>query len=147
METPSAWTTVAAAAMSARYVSGRQLPDKAVDTLDTACSRVNISLSSKPPGVEDLERTIQIKTREKNALQRDIDTGRSHDNERLDELKKFIDETEAELGCSTSGTRSNIRLVHGNPCGGVRLRVRPPGYGQFLCLDTELGDALLKKAL
>ena len=76
--------------MSARYISGRQLPDKAVDVLDTACARVNISLTTKPAQVEDLEHQTQILEREKNALQRDIETGRSKQTERLQELKDKI---------------------------------------------------------
>src|SRR5262249_22087939 len=42
----------AAAKLSARYISGRQLPDKAVDVLDTASARVKLSLSSKPAIIE-----------------------------------------------------------------------------------------------
>jgi len=82
----------ATAAMSARYITGRQLPDKAVDTLDTACSRVNISLVSKPPAIEDLERSTQILQREFAALERDVKTGRSKKADRLDELTTEIEE-------------------------------------------------------
>ncbi|MFT5657242.1 MAG: type VI secretion system protein VasG [Gammaproteobacteria bacterium] len=87
----------ATAAMSARYITGRQLPDKAVDTLDTACSRVNISLSSKPPAIEDLERTTQIKLREKNALERDVNTGRSKGSDRVAELALEIDQNNEKI--------------------------------------------------
>ncbi|MFQ5674485.1 MAG: AAA family ATPase, partial [bacterium] len=76
----------AAANLSARYISGRQLPDKAVDVLDTACARVKISLTSKPAVLEDLEKSIQSLEREKNALTRDVNSGRSKDQERLDSL-------------------------------------------------------------
>jgi type VI secretion system protein VasG len=87
----------ATAAMSARYITGRQLPDKAVDTLDTACSRVNISLSSKPPAIEDLERTTQIKLREKNALERDVNTGRSKGSDRVAELTQEINQNNEKI--------------------------------------------------
>jgi type VI secretion system protein VasG len=87
----------ATAAMSARYITGRQLPDKAVDTLDTACSRVNISLSSKPPAIEDLERTTQIKLREKNALERDVNTGRSKGGDRVAELTQEINQNNEKI--------------------------------------------------
>ncbi len=101
----------AAATMSARYVSGRLLPDKAVDTLDTACSRVNISLASKPPGIEDLERRIQIKTREVTALERDIDTGRARAGERLDTLKQEIETTREKLETASGDWQTQKNLV------------------------------------
>lgn len=49
----------AAASYSARYISGRFLPDKAVDLLDTACARVKVGLAAKPAGLEYLQREIQ----------------------------------------------------------------------------------------
>ena len=86
-----------AAAMSARYISGRQLPDKAVDVLDTACARVKISLTTKPGAIEDLEQKIRVKSRERDALERDIESGRSKANDRLQELKDEIAAYEEEL--------------------------------------------------
>jgi type VI secretion system protein VasG len=86
-----------AAALSARYITGRQLPDKAVDVLDTSCSRVNISLTTKPARVEDLERDTQILTREMKALQRDIESGRSRKQDRLDELKQQIADNDKRI--------------------------------------------------
>jgi type VI secretion system protein VasG len=101
----------AAAAMSARYVAGRQLPDKAVDTLDTACSRVNINLSSKPAAVEDLERSGQIKQRERNALERDIKTGRSDEQGRLDKLNEDIEDIETRLESEKADWQAQKVLV------------------------------------
>lgn len=80
----------AAASLSARYISGRQLPDKAVDVLDTACARVKISLTTKPAALEDLERKIKVCQREHDALDRDIRSGRSFETNRLEELKEAI---------------------------------------------------------
>ncbi|MCB2186782.1 MAG: type VI secretion system ATPase TssH [Deltaproteobacteria bacterium] len=59
---------VAAANLSARYISGRQLPDKAVDLIDTAAARVRIGLTSKPGRLDDLERRLASLDREINAL-------------------------------------------------------------------------------
>jgi type VI secretion system protein VasG len=87
----------ASAAMSARYITGRQLPDKAVDTLDTACSRVNISLSTMPAEIEDIQRSTQIMERERIALERDINTGRSKKSERLAEIINDIKANEVEI--------------------------------------------------
>jgi type VI secretion system protein VasG len=50
---------VAAVTLSKRYIPDRQLPDKAVSLLDTACARVAISQHSVPPSVEDARRTIE----------------------------------------------------------------------------------------
>ena len=102
---------VATAAMSARYITGRQLPDKAVDTLDTACSRVNISLSTKPPAIEDLERSVQIMLREKNALERDINTGRAHKTDRLQELVQEIDASNQKLEIEIGDWQAQKKLV------------------------------------
>ena len=66
---------VAAATLSARYISGRQLPDKAVDVLDTACARVKLSLSTRPAPIEDSERSIAVLKRE-----RAVDRPRSRHN-------------------------------------------------------------------
>ncbi len=64
---------VAAAELSDRYITGRFLPDKAIDLLDTSCSRVKINLTAKPARLEDMERAIQACDREITALDRDRD--------------------------------------------------------------------------
>jgi type VI secretion system protein VasG len=63
----------AAAEFSDRYIAGRFLPDKAIDLLDTGCARVKINLSTKPPSLEDKERSIQAFERTKAAMERDQD--------------------------------------------------------------------------
>jgi len=82
---------VAAAEMSARYISGRQLPDKAVDLLDTACARVKIELSTKPDVLDDKERGIQACERTKKALLRDKRNGIPIDEDLLAETEKKIE--------------------------------------------------------
>ena len=64
-----------AAEFSHRYITGRFLPDKAIDLLDTACARVKVSLSSKPGELEDKERASQAADREKRAIERDKANG------------------------------------------------------------------------
>ena len=93
---------VAAANLSARYISGRQLPDKAVDLLDTACARVKISMSVKPDSLDDCERQIQTLERERTALLRDIDTGNKTDDGRLEELDAGIHTIQEELEALTT---------------------------------------------
>ncbi len=77
----------AAATLSSRYISGRQLPDKAVDLLDTAAARVKVLLSAKPDVIEDKERSIQALQREDKALDRDRMHGIEIDIERLAEIE------------------------------------------------------------
>ncbi|MCX8117639.1 MAG: type VI secretion system ATPase TssH [Desulfobacterota bacterium] len=81
---------VAAAELSSRYISGRQLPDKAVDLLDTAAARVKVQLTAKPDLIEDRERTIQALEREKRALERDQLHGLEIDVSRMTELEAKI---------------------------------------------------------
>ena len=66
---------VAAAHMSARYLAGRQLPDKAVDVLDTACARVRISLAAAPQRLERLRASLAEGERQVQAQQRDAEAG------------------------------------------------------------------------
>jgi len=66
---------VAAANLSARYITGRQLPDKAIDVLDTACANVKISKSNKPFALQRHEGEILTLQRTINALQRDEEHG------------------------------------------------------------------------
>jgi type VI secretion system protein VasG len=81
----------AAAELSSRYISGRQLPDKAVDLLDTSAARVKILLSAKPDVVEDKERSIQALLREKGALARDQLHGIKVDQERLTKIDSDLE--------------------------------------------------------
>ncbi|WP_127089605.1 type VI secretion system ATPase TssH [Aquabacter cavernae] len=81
---------MSAAQLSARYISGRQLPDKAVDVLDTACARVKLSLSSRPQALEGNERRIAMLERELAALHRDRATLGSGDNPRCAEIEADI---------------------------------------------------------
>ncbi|NOH61221.1 type VI secretion system ATPase TssH [Vibrio sp. RE88] len=89
----------AAAALSARYISGRQLPDKAIDVLDTACARVNISLNAVPASVETLQQELAAQTRELEALERDQlqQTGDKHSLASIPALKVAMEKTQAEL--------------------------------------------------
>ncbi len=72
--------------LSHRYISGRQLPDKSVCVLDTACARVAIGQAATPPAVEDAQRTIDHSAAEMEALEREEATGADHE-ERLGELR------------------------------------------------------------
>ncbi len=82
--------------LSHRYITGRQLPDKSVSVLDTACAKVAIGQGATPGAVEDATRRIQHLTSEINSLEREQVTGAEHD-ERLDSLKAKRTTTEEEF--------------------------------------------------
>ncbi|MHC8347843.1 type VI secretion system ATPase TssH [Pseudomonas sp. RT4P38] len=88
---------VAAAELSARYLAGRQLPDKAVDVLDTACARVRISLAAAPESLERLRGELAEGGRQRQALRRDAEAGLLIDHEALDALEDRLGEAEDEM--------------------------------------------------
>jgi type VI secretion system protein VasG len=87
---------VAAAELSARYLAGRQLPDKAVDVLDTACARVRISLAAAPESVERLRGELAEGERQRQALRRDAEAGLAIDEEALSALETRLGEAATE---------------------------------------------------
>jgi type VI secretion system protein VasG len=88
---------VAAAELSARYLAGRQLPDKAVDVLDTACARVRISLAAAPESLERLRGELAEGGRQRQALRRDAEAGLLIDLEALDALEDRLAAAEEEM--------------------------------------------------
>lgn len=85
----------AAAELSARYITGRKLPDKAVDLLDTSCARVKVMMSAKPVSLEKKERETQALLREKTGLERDRENGVPFDKDRLAEIESLLPEISA----------------------------------------------------
>ena len=86
--------------LSERYLSGRQLPDKAIDVLDTACARVSINLTSPPKLISELSNNRHKIEMEVALLDRELLLGLSQNKDRLSELKKElkkIDKTETKL--------------------------------------------------
>ncbi|MCK1888283.1 ATP-dependent chaperone ClpB [Legionella pneumophila] len=82
---------VAAATLSHRYISDRQLPDKAIDLIDEAASLIRMEIDSKPESMDKLERRlIQLKI-EREALKKENDEA---SKKRLVDLQKSIDELE-----------------------------------------------------
>ncbi len=63
------------AELAGRYITGRRLPDKAIDVLDTACAKVKVSLGARPAVLEALEEELAAARRELDALERDRRTG------------------------------------------------------------------------
>ena len=87
---------VAAAELSARYLAGRQLPDKAVDVLDTACARVRISLAAAPQRLEQLRGELAQGERQRRALRRDAEAGLRIDLDALTLLETRLTAAERE---------------------------------------------------
>ncbi len=73
----------AAVRLSHRYLAGRQLPDKAVSVLDTACARLSLSQNTIPAAIEDTTRHIEDLTVQDRVLRREVAVGADH-NERLE---------------------------------------------------------------
>jgi type VI secretion system protein VasG len=80
----------AAADMSARYLAGRQLPDKAIDVLDTACARVSLNLSTPPRRLSRVRSELHQLAMEQNLLSREHTLGQSVDADRERELEQRI---------------------------------------------------------
>jgi type VI secretion system protein VasG len=87
----------AAVHLSHRYLAGRQLPDKAVSVLDTACARLALGQSATPPAIEDSIRQIDDLTVQQRILERESAVGTDH-RERLEEIATKSREIESRLG-------------------------------------------------
>lgn len=104
----------AAVTLSRRYLTGRQLPDKAVDLLDTASARVRMSLDTVPEPLTRMKAQLTALAMEKQALMEDIAVGNSAPGERLAAIEQ-----------------DEVRII-------VELDERETQYGQELKLTEEL---------
>jgi type VI secretion system protein VasG len=86
----------AAVHLSHRYLAGRQLPDKAVSVLDTACARLALGQSATPPAIEDSVRQIDDLAVQQRILERESIVGADH-RERLQEIATKSTEIESRL--------------------------------------------------
>ncbi|MCL4147405.1 UNVERIFIED_CONTAM: hypothetical protein GTU68_001950, partial [Idotea baltica] len=102
---------VAAAKLAARYISGRQLPDKAVDVLDTACARVKLSLSSKPFVIELKEKRLGELRRELDSLKRDHQADFSSQDLEVTDIEKEISDEETAIADLTDRWSREKALV------------------------------------
>ena len=101
---------VAAATLSTRYITDRQLPDKAIDLIDEAASRIRMEIDSKPEQLDRLERRlIQLKI-EREALQKESDEASV---KRLGNLQEEIDVLEREFSDLEEVWKSEKAAVQG----------------------------------
>ncbi|MCS3455790.1 type VI secretion system protein VasG [Aeromonas sp. BIGb0405] len=102
----------AAAQLSARYISGRQLPDKAIDVLDTACARVAINLTTPPRAVSHLQNALRQRELEIRQLERQAMIGLGDNAERLAELHEAQQACTLALGEQEAHWQQQQSLVH-----------------------------------
>lgn len=102
---------IAAVRLSHRYVTARQLPDKAVNVLDTACAKVALGQSTTPPALEDCHVQIELLEREIGALKREAEFGGSHE-ERLSNLFNRLAVAETQLADLEDRYKEERKLVH-----------------------------------
>jgi type VI secretion system protein VasG len=148
----------AAAELSSRYISGRQLPDKAVDLLDTAAARVKVTRAAPPPALEDARAQLAALDRQLEAFDRDFAAGLPIDEEakkkaeglkaeltaraaelerRLAEQKAVvakIDEYRAAVGKGEDGARAKLRAEI------ERLRAIP---AEQLLVHADVSEAVV----
>ena len=84
----------AAVKLSHRYIPARQLPDKAVALLDTACARVAVSQYAQPAALEDISRTIEHLNIEKSIAERELKLGLGVQS-RIDEIETKLTQSDA----------------------------------------------------
>ena len=102
---------VAAATLSHRYITDRQLPDKAIDLIDEAASRIRMEIDSKPEVMDKLERRlIQLKI-QREALKKEKDEASI---KRLDELEQKIAEMEREFSDLEETWKAEKAMVEGS---------------------------------
>ncbi|NWK44590.1 type VI secretion system ATPase TssH [Ralstonia pickettii] len=96
--------------LSHRYISGRQLPDKAVSVLDTACAKVALGQSATPGAIEDDQKALERLQGEINALEREQSAGAEHDA-RLKALNEQRTELEQRVAQNTERLAQERALV------------------------------------
>ncbi|MDQ2667961.1 MAG: type VI secretion system ATPase TssH, partial [Gemmatimonadota bacterium] len=100
----------AAVRLSHRYLADRQLPDKAVSILDTACARLALGQSATPSALESATRRIDDLAVQKRVLEREVAVGADHE-ERLAEIEADRVKTEASLATLTERFEKEKGLV------------------------------------
>ena len=96
--------------LSRRYISGRQLPDKSVSVLDTACARVAIGQNATPPAVEDARRRIEQLDVAIRILEREVAGGADHAAE-IGKLREERETVSTELAATEQRWQQELELV------------------------------------
>jgi type VI secretion system protein VasG len=121
--------------LSHRYISGRQLPDKAVSVLDTACARVALAQSGKPALIEFAASEMARIDAEIAALQREDDEGAASPRaRRLREITEARAGLQASLDAQSEAWRREQAIVAAI----MRRRAQPDGAAEIRALKEEL---------
>jgi len=113
----------AAVRFSHRYIAGRQLPDKAVSVLDTACARIALGQNAIPSALEAARRTKDDLEVQERVLRREEQVGADH-SERLAEIAAAKEKNEAELKALNERFEQEKGLVH--KIRAIRMRLEDP---------------------
>ena len=146
---------VAAATLSHRYITSRQLPDKAIDLVDEAASRLRMEIDSSPEEIDALRRTVERMQMQRFALEKESDPGSVDRLHRLDEelanaeeeLRALEARWEAEKqGLNRVGELKKqideLRVVADRALReGDLVRASEISYGQIPALEKELQEA------
>src|SRR2546430_9587109 len=109
---------VAAATLSSRYIADRHLPDKAIDLIDEAASRLRMEIDSMPTEIDELDRRIVQLKIEREALKKESDPA---SRDRLDKLVKELEELEER----PAGLAAQGRAAKDKPARAPTLKERP----------------------
>jgi len=109
---------VAAAAMSNRYITGRQLPDKAIDLVDEAASRLKMEIDSSPVEIDQLKRAIDRMKLEELALKKEKDAASKQRLDKLRDEMATMQETLDGLNARWTAEKASLQGV-----GDLRMRL------------------------
>jgi len=127
---------VAAVQLSSRYIPARQLPDKAVSLLDTACARVAISQTATPAAIEDARVAISALDNEKAGLVADKDLGDATDD-RLGKIEEESATLKAKLEALEADWASELALVEEITLLRGKLGEKPAGEAEAPAAEGE----------
>ena len=125
---------VEAVRLSHRYIPARQLPDKAVSLIDTACARVAISRTAVPPAIDDLRHGIDALGKDIALLQRERALGADHGTE-LESLAEERDEAAQRLEALETRWRRELELAE--EIDRLRMQLTEPASDERECGDES----------
>ena len=106
--------TIAAATLSQRYITDRFLPDKAIDLIDEAASRLRMAIDSTPPALDEVNRQIMQLQIEQEALKKEKDKASKERLARLEEELANLQEEQTELAMRYEAEKTAIQKVREN---------------------------------
>jgi len=104
---------VAAAVLSHRYIADRFLPDKAIDLIDEAASRLRMEIDSMPVELDEIERRVMQLEIEREALRKESDTASKDRLEKLEKELSTLKEDRTRLSAQWQQEKDAIQLVRG----------------------------------